>query len=246
MTGMRRDLPLSAFDAPWFYKDTSRDVYSHATMIQDGQLGDPAATRTVPVIGLVGGIGSGKSVVARQLQSLGCAVIDADQIAQSVLDQPEVIRQLIAWWGPDVVGPDGRVDRSAVAAIVFGNPSQLQQLEQLVHPRVHQTRLRLRQQFAHASHTIAIVEDCPLLLEKGLDAQCDAVVFVQASEETRLRRLAASRGWSREDLVRREKNQIGLDIKAKRADYTIDNNVGEDDCLKHVRDVLSQILNELS
>ena len=91
---------------------------------------------------------------------------------------------------------------------------------------------------------MAIVEDAPLLMEKLLDAQCDVIVFVSASPETRLRRVAAGRGWSAEELAKREKRQLPLDIKAKRADHVVDNNAGEAECFEHVRRVLSQILDQ--
>lgn len=195
-----------------------------------------------PVIGLVGGIGSGKSLVAQQLQKLGCGVIDADHLAQDALDQPAVRRKLMDWWGQTVIGDDGRVDRDAVARIVFDQPRELRRLEDLVHPIVREKRLQLRKRLQQDPGIVAIVEDCPLLIEKGIDAQCDAVVLVEASRDTRLRRLAQTRGWSEAEVGRREKNQVGLDKKGQRADHIISNDAGEDDCLTHVRRVLSKIL----
>ncbi len=199
-----------------------------------------------PIIGLVGGIGSGKSLVARQLASLGCAVIDADQLAKDTLDQPEVRQQLVRWWGPTVLRADRRVDRRAIAKIVFNNQQQLRRLEALVHPRVHQARQGLRQRYQQDPACLAIVEDCPLLIEAGIDSQCDAVIFVQASREVRLGRVASSRGWSAQQLADREKNQLGLDIKAQHADYIVCNEADENQCLVNVRRVLSQIFQSQS
>jgi len=195
-----------------------------------------------PVIGLAGGVGSGKSLVATQLAALGCAVIDADQLAKQALGQPEVREQLVHWWGPKILNGQGEIDRHAVGQIVFDDPDQLHRLEQLIHPLVHQARGRLGQRYQEDADAIAIVEDCPLLFETGLDKHCDKIIFVKTSRENRMRRLATSRGWSDQELARREKNQIGLDTKAQKADYIIVNDAGEDECLSQVRRVLFQIL----
>ncbi len=194
-----------------------------------------------PVIGLIGGIGSGKSLVARCLAQFGCAVIDADALAREALQSLDVRRQLTAWWGPDVLDGEGRVDREAVAARVFEDESQLRRLEGLIHPKVHQQRQHLRAQHQADPSVVAIVEDCPLLIEAGLDGACDAIIFVRASRPVRLRRVAEDRGWSPEELARREKRQAPLDIKARRADYVIDNDAGVDQCCAQARRVLSQI-----
>ena len=199
-----------------------------------------------PVIGLTGGIGSGKSLVARHLATLGCAVIDADELATKALDDPVVQREVQKRWGEAVLRPDGCVDRRAMAKIVFDQPEALAGLEALIHPRVHASREALRRSYQGDPTVHAIVEDCPLLMEKGLDADCDFVIFVTAEPETRRRRLAAARQWTGEELQRREKIQLPLDIKAERADYIIDNNAGEDDCLSHVRRAYSQVLKQFS
>ena len=197
------------------------------------------------VIGLTGGIGSGKSLVALQLASLGCALIDADALGQAALDAGPVRRQLVRWWGQQVIGPDDRVDRRAVARIAFGLPDELARLEGLIHPIVYELRLRLRLRYEADPAVLAIVEDCPLLLEKELQRTCDVVIFVQAEYHKRLARLIATRGWTEQELARREKSQLPLDIKAERADHVIDNNAGEVDCLSHVRRVFAQIMQEL-
>ena len=197
-----------------------------------------------PVIGLMGGIGSGKSLVAKQLESLGCGVIDADRLAREALDQPDVKQSLMSWWGQQMIGHDGRVDRRALGEIVFDDPEALRRLESLVHPIVHQGRAALRERYQQDPDCRAIVEDCPLLLEKGIDKGCDVVVFVEADESTRRSRVAKTRGWAAQELHRREKNQLGLDIKAQSADYIVSNDATEQDCLSQVRDVLTQILQQ--
>jgi dephospho-CoA kinase len=196
-----------------------------------------------PVIGIIGGVGSGKSTVARLFGSLGCAVIDADTLAHEAISRPDVQRQIIAWWGPGVLKPDGTLDRRAVGRIVFNDEAQLLRLESLVHPMVRRRRAELREQYQGDPGVIAIVEDTPLLLEKGLAGDVDALVFVAADEPERGRRVA-DRGWVAGELGRREKMQLPLDTKRNRADYIIDNNAGEAETLLHVRRVLSQILHQ--
>lgn len=196
-----------------------------------------------PVIGLAGGIGSGKSTAARLFAAAGCAVIDADALAKAALDEPAVRDQLVAWWGEAVLDQaTGRVDRRAVSRQVFDRPDELARLESLIHPRVHAERHRLREQFQHDARFSAIVEDCPLLFEKGLAAECDVTVFVDADRAVRLARLQRDRGWTAAELDRREKNQWRLDKKAELADYCLENNAGEPELALHVGRVFSQIL----
>jgi dephospho-CoA kinase len=198
-----------------------------------------------PVVGLLGGIGSGKSTVAGCFARLGCGVIDADDLAKRALRRREVKRQLKVWFGPSAFTPAGAVDRAALAELVFGDAAALQRLEALIHPPVHRERARLRRRYQGAKRVKAIIEDVPLLLEKGLDQECDVLVFVQARQQVRLRRLAASRGWGPKELRRRENVQVPLDKKKRAADYVIDNNADEADTLSQTRRVLSQILQDL-
>jgi dephospho-CoA kinase len=134
------------------------------------------------------------------------------------------------------------VDRRVVGRIVFANREALQQLEQLTHPRVKARRAALREKLMADPAVKAIVEDSPLLLETGLAEQCDVLVFVEADRETRLQRVAESRGWTEEDLDRREKNQASLDIKRRQANYMVNNHADRDEVLEQVRGVLSRIL----
>jgi dephospho-CoA kinase len=181
-----------------------------------------------PVIGLLGAPGSGKSTVARALAAEGCAVIDADRLSHEALEEPDVVEQLRQWWGEGVIGPDGRPDRAAIGRIVFQDAAERERLEGLLHPRVHARRRELRAACGRDPAVRAIVEDMPLLLEKGLADQVDALVFVAAPRAQRLRRLADSRGWDAAEVDRREKSQVPLDTKRARADYVIDNRDGAD------------------
>jgi dephospho-CoA kinase len=195
-----------------------------------------------PTIGLMGGPGSGKSLVARQMAAMGCVVIDSDALAKEMLEEEDIKQQIALWWGGGVLRPDGQVDRSKVARIVFADPSELKRLEALIHPRVHARREVLKHQALVDPETKAIVEDCPLLLESGIDSQCDALVLVEASFQTRLKRVQKTRGWGAQELGLRDKSQTPLDIKQQRADYVISNDADEAHCLEQTRRVLSQII----
>ena len=179
--------------------------------------------RRKPVIGLAGGIGSGKSTVARILESLGAAILDSDRMAHEELREPEVVDQLVRWWGGSVRSADGGADRRAVAKIVFEAPDELARLEGLIYPRLARRRKALFAVLEGDPAVRAIVLDAPKLYEAGLDRLCDAVVFVEADRSARLARLAASRGWTDADLSRRENLQSPLDRKRARADYSVAN-----------------------
>lgn len=199
-------------------------------------------SRRKPVIGLVGGIGAGKSQVAGILESLGAAVIDSDRLAHEQYSRPAVIATLRGWWGDAVLRPDGSVDRRAVADIVFGNPGELAKLEGLLYPLINAERARLVSEFDEDDAIRAIVIDAPKLYEAGVDRHCDAVIFVDAPESVRLDRVARSRGWTRQELVRRESLQEPLDNKKARADYIIENRSGIEPLRTTVETTLLSVL----
>jgi dephospho-CoA kinase len=202
-----------------------------------------------PIIGIVGGVGSGKSHVAGLFGELGCLVIDSDAQVRETYRDPAVLAALRGWWGEGVFRPDGMLDRSAVAGKVFSDPAEKRRLESLVHPLVHAARERVMREAAGDSQVVAYVWDTPLLLEVGLGETCDAVVFVDAPFEARLARVRATRGWDEAELLRREKSQMPLDTKRRLSHYLLNNAAhagvdvsGSTDLREQVRRVLSQIL----
>jgi len=198
--------------------------------------------RAKPVIGIAGGIGSGKSTVGRMFGRLGCLVIDSDALAHEAINTQAVKTELLGWMGPGVFREDGSVDRKAVARRVFADSADANRLSGLIHPMVARRRDELMGVAFENPLIKAIVWDTPLLFEAGLEKQCDAVVFVKVGGAQRLRRLANSRGWGAEELLKREKLQFSLDKKAELADYCIDNSGDEASTLRQVQQILSQIL----
>lgn len=193
-----------------------------------------------PIIGITGGIGAGKSTVARILSELGCFVVDSDDLARQALLDPNLVETLVQWWGREILDPQRQIDRRAVAKIVFARPNERKRLESLVHPWIEKRRLEM---FAAAPDTApALVIDAPLLVEAGIDEQCDAVVFVNSDRSTRLDRLAQNRGWSDQELNQREDSQLPLDAKRTRADYVIDNDGDLTSLTEQIRRTLHEIV----
>jgi dephospho-CoA kinase len=200
------------------------------------------SVHTKPVIGLAGGIGSGKSTVARMLGELGAGVIASDELNRRELESPEVIDRLRSWWGSRVVSSDGRVDRTALRQIVTGDADDRRRLEGLLHPRIARRRLELTAEYRNDPRVRAIVWDSPLLFEAGIDRQCDAVIFVETDEAIRSQRILSERGWPAGQLERLEKTQKSLDFKRGSADYRVVNNSDRDALRQEVEAVFSRIL----
>lgn len=177
------------------------------------------------VIGIVGGVASGKSLVADELGRRGAGLLDADRAAHEVLRMPEIEAAVRRRWGPGVFGADGRIDRARLARIVFAGPPEGPQerrhLEQLTHPEIGHLLARQSERLEAAGRAAAVL-DAPLLLEAGWDKLCSALVFVDAPRGVRLAR-AAARGWSEADFTAREDAQKSVSAKRERADFVIDN-----------------------
>lgn len=192
------------------------------------------------MIGLAGGVGAGKSAVAAAFAALGCVVSDSDRDAGGALETPGVRAELVRWWGDRVLTADGGIDRRVVAAIVFADPSQRARLEALIHPMVHRARAE-RVRSATIDGVRAVIVDAPLLFEAGVDDECDAVVFVDASRETRLARVR-SRGWDEGELERRESAQWPLERKRAASDYVIANESDR----RHLESEAARVLEDLA
>lgn len=192
------------------------------------------------VIGLVGGIGAGKSTVARHLAQLGCLIIDSDRQAREAIDLPHVKDQLVRWWGGGVLNEQGNVNRKAVADIVFADPTQRTRLEALVHPIVKSSRVDLIGR-ATLEAKRGVVIDAPLLFEAGSDKECDAIIFVDAPLSDRLARVA-SRGWNSAELSRREQAQLSIDEKRARAHAVIVNDASPAALEARVKETFTSLL----
>lgn len=237
------------FEVVWPMVDRPGDWYHEARLEMDRARAEPRPVTPVPpttpsadrlrVIGLAGGIGAGKSEVARLLADLGCAVLDSDAQAKAILDEPAVRDELVRWWGerillpPQSNAPDRRVDRRAIAQIVFSSEPDRLRLEHLVHPILKQRRAATIAALSRGEPALAppapgrrpraVIIDAPLLFEAGVDAECDAVIFVDAPRPMRLDRVQRARGWDEAEFSRRESAQLPVEEKRRRSSAVIVN-----------------------
>jgi len=193
------------------------------------------------LVGLTGGIGSGKSTVARMLQERGAVVLDADEFARAaVVAGSPGLRSVVARFGGDILGPDGELDRPKLASIVFADPQALADLEAIVHPEVRRMIADGIQENLDADRVVVLVN--PLLIEMGTHRDCDVVIVVSTSPETQIARSLA-RGMAEGDVRARMAAQLPLDERAREADVLIDNEGTIEDLEREV-DVLWQQLRE--
>ncbi|GAQ22289.1 dephospho-CoA kinase, coaE [Deinococcus grandis] len=190
---------------------------------------------TTQRIGLTGSIGAGKSTVAQLLRARGLTVLDADEQARLVTQDPETLTLIEARFPGVVVG--GRLDRAALSARVFGQPEALAALNAIVHPRVRERMAALEAQ----AGSRVVVQDVPLLFEGGLDAQMDAVIVVDAPLPLRVGRVMARSGLTEAEVLARDARQLPADQKRARATVVIDN----DRDLPHLEAQLDRALRQL-
>jgi dephospho-CoA kinase len=202
-------------------------------------------THRKPVIGVVGGIGSGKSTVAKELAALGCDLVDCDAVGHELLRRPRVRGAFRGRWGAGVFNKEGQVSRPAVAKIVFADVDEMDFLESLLHPGIRR-RIAERIAAARRRRIPAVVVDAAVLFEAGWDDLCTHTIFVESPRKNRLERIARTRGWGREDVRKRESRQIPLDRKARRCSYSLSNRSSLSHLREQVRRVLHRIIHDKS
>jgi dephospho-CoA kinase len=196
---------------------------------------------TIGIVGIVGGIGSGKSAVAAAMQSFGGHLITADKLGHEALLQPHIKDELRERWGYGILDLKTReVDRKKIAAIVFADAAELRFLEAQVFPYI-EARIRDEIERARTLPDVKfIILDAAILLEAGWDKQCNRVVFVQAPDAVRYARLKENRGWSEDDVRMREAVQMPLAEKMNRADAVIVNDGEPEKIVPQVKDALER------
>lgn len=175
------------------------------------------------IIGLTGGIGTGKSTVSAYLAQKGCKIIDADLISHQMTEAGSpCLAEIKDAFGEDVFLRDGNLDRKKVGRLVFADATKKETLEQIITRRVIEKTLRILQD-CRAQQEDLVVLDAPLLFECGMQRYTDETWLVVCRTETRLRRIAARDGLAEEDIQKRIANQMSTEQKEKLADYIIDN-----------------------
>lgn len=193
------------------------------------------------LIGLTGGIGSGKSTVARMLRELGVPVIDADQLARDVVAPGQPANADIARHWPEVMNPDGTVDRKRLAKVVFTDPAARARLEAITHPRIQALAAAHTDELRRQGHELAFYE-ASLLVESGRYRDLDGLVVVSASKENQLRRTVARDTSTPLDVEARIAAQLPVEDKVRVATHVIDN----DGDLETTRAQLTALLHDLS
>jgi len=187
------------------------------------------------LLGIIGGIGSGKSTVAELFRQSGAAVINADDIGHQVLLLPEVKNAVLKRCGAAVFGEDGEIDRRALASVVFTVEKELAYLKALTHPLIADEVQRQREKHTCSGVQLCLL-DAPLLLESGWEHLVDQIIFVEAPAEVRWNRVK-SRGWSETEWRQREMVQLPVEEKKRRADIVLDNS-GDTDHLRTQVEIL--------
>lgn len=193
------------------------------------------------LIGLTGGIGSGKSTVSRELERLGAVVVDADATAREVLQPGEpAYAEVLAAFGDRVRAPDGSLDRSKLSRLIFTDPQARQRLNAITHPRII-ARIFERVEDARRAGAEVVVLEVPLLLETGMQHMVDEVWVVAADPETQARRLERERHYNREEIERRIAAQMPLEEKLRHADRVIDTRGTLEETRRRVRELWREI-----
>ncbi len=205
-----------------------------------------SAPRKFLLIGLTGGIATGKSTVSALLRQLGCEVIDADLLAREVVEPGEPAwTTIVAEFGQDVVTAGGALDRKKLGAIVFADPERRRRLEAITHPAIRERFQARLDQLAVKGFTGIVVFDAAVMIESGNYKNMDRLVVVVTDEPTQMARLQGRDGTDDADGRRKIASQMPLAEKAKLADYVIDNSGDRQATAAQVRRVFAALMSEL-
>ncbi len=192
--------------------------------------------QNVKVLGITGGIASGKSTIAEILRSLGANVIDADKICHQLINTRDIAQKITKKWGNRIQNEYGEIERQVLAKIVFSDKKEIIALNEIIHPEVIK-RIRCKiDKLKSEAKTKAIVLDAALLVESKLIEVCDIIIFVDTKSDTRKRRAMVGRMWSSDEIDKRENYQGFLREKREIADIIINNDQSKADTVNQVKD----------
>lgn len=195
------------------------------------------------IVGLTGGIASGKSVASKILRELGTLVIDADEVSREVMvPHTKCWKKVIRYFGKEILREDLTIDRKELADLVFNNPEQLVKLNSVVHPEIMRLIEEKLEEIKEKDPQAMVVIDAALLVETGMYKSCDKLVVVFAREETQIKRLMARDGVSKDEAQRRVNSQLPLKEKVKLADFVIEN----EGALRETREEVEKVFKALS
>jgi dephospho-CoA kinase len=197
------------------------------------------------LVGLTGGVATGKSTVAKMFKHYGAVVIDADQLARDVVKPGKPAwRAIVTLFGKKALNQDRSLNRQALGSIVFRNRTKLRQLERIIHPRVAREQQRLVRRIAKGKPHAVVIYEVPLLFEAGVDKRVDKIVVVTADRETQIARLKKRNGLSRAEAIRRIRTQMPLSKKVRLADIVIDGTLPRRHAMKSIRSIFFDLLKQ--
>ncbi|HSS30642.1 MAG TPA: dephospho-CoA kinase [Nitrospiraceae bacterium] len=194
------------------------------------------------VVGLTGGVATGKSTVAKMFKQCGAVVIDADELARDVVKPGKPAwHAIVNTFGKTVLTPDRTINRQALGAIVFSNRVKLRRLERIIHPRVARQQAKLIRHAVRNDPKAVVIYDVPLLFEVGIDKRVDKIIVVIADQETQLARLKKRNGLSRAEALRRIRSQLPLAKKIQQTDHVLDGTLSRTSLRRQVGRLLKSL-----
>ena len=194
------------------------------------------------LVGLTGGVATGKSTVAKMFKQCGSVVIDADQLARDVVKPGKAAwRAIVTLFGTTVLNQDRSLDRQALGRIVFRNPKKRRQLERIIHPRVAREQQRLVRRIAKRKPHTVVIYEVPLLFEAGVDKRVDKIIVVTADRETQIARMKKRNHLSRTEAIRRIRSQMPLAKKIQQADHVLNGTLPRPSLRKQVGQLLMSL-----
>jgi dephospho-CoA kinase len=197
------------------------------------------------IVGLTGGIASGKSLVTRVLRDLGAHIIDADKIVHDLLASgQDACREVVGHFGKEIQLPDGSIDRRKLGDIIFNHPEERAWLNQCIHPRVFEAYNHQVRHLSERQPDAIVIMDAALLIETGYHKHMDRLIVVYADQKDQLKRLMERDRFTREQAMARISSQMPLDEKRKYADYVIENTGTREATEQQTREVFAKLRQE--
>jgi len=195
------------------------------------------------LVGLTGGVATGKSTVAKMFKQCGAVVIDADELAHEVVKPGKPAwREIVNIFGKTVLNADRTINRRELGAVVFRNHTKRRRLERIIHPRVAREQQRLTRQAARKNPKAVVIYDVPLLFEAGIDKRVDRTIVVTANRETQIARLKTRNSLSRTEAIQRIRSQMPLSKKIRLANIEIDGTLPARQAMQSIRRIYFDLL----
>jgi dephospho-CoA kinase len=194
------------------------------------------------LVGLTGGVATGKSTVAKMFNRCGAILIDADELARELVEpEKPAWRAIVKLFGKTVLNQDRSLNRQALGSIVFHNPKKRRQLERIIHPRVAREQQRLVRRIAKGKPRAVVIYEVPLLFEAGVDKRVDKILVVTADRSTQIARLKKRNGLSRTEALRRIRSQMPLAKKTQQADHVLNGTLPRPSLRKQVSQLFKSL-----